>query len=165
MTRALTILLLASVSGAALATPTSSAPALALLAQSGALCYSAHVQVNHKPDATLSKQAEAMMSKSLKALALNAKQYDAADTCTRQIVFDFSIDTAGAPTIYNDELRLETYGAAEGDIDLKRAIIWTDGYTGGNGKVLSPATYTKVIMDHLGKLLPEFSEDYRSVVK
>ncbi|WP_407569104.1 hypothetical protein [Deinococcus altitudinis] len=165
MKKHLTVLALAMVSSLTFAAPSAAAPSLAILAQSGALCYSAHVTVNNKTDVSLSKQAEAILSKTLNGLALSAKQYDAADTCTRQLVFDFGIDNAGAPTIYNDELRLETYGATEGSTDLKRAIIWTDGYWGGDVKVLSAAAFTKKMLDQLGQLLPKFTADYRSVVK
>ena len=165
MKRYLTVLVLPLISGLTLAVPSASAPSLAILTQSKGLCYSAGITVNDKLDPALSKQAEAIMFKTLTGLTLTAKQYDAADTCDRELIFAFSIDTAGAPTIYNDELKLVSYTATDGPLQLKRATVWTDGYWGGDAKVFSAATLTKKMQDNLVSLLAEFTADYRSVVK
>lgn len=165
MKKYLTVLALVMVPGLTLAAPSSSAPSLAILAQSGTLCYSANIIVNDKTDAALNKQAEAIMLKTLNGLTLSAKQYDAADSCDRELIFDFSIDNAGAPTIYTDDLKLDSYAATDGPVQLKRATVWTDGYWGGDAKVFSTATFTKKIQDHLTQMLSKFTVDYRSVVK
>jgi predicted nucleotide-binding protein (sugar kinase/HSP70/actin superfamily) len=165
MKKYLISLALPLISGLTLAAPSASAPALAILAQSSALCYSADVTVNDKTDAALSKQAEAIMLKTLNGLALSAKQYDAADTCDRELIFNFNVDNAGAPTIYIDSLRLETYNATDGSIQLKDASVWRSSYWGGDAKVYSAATFTKKMQDNLVSMLGEFTTDYHSIIK
>ena len=152
-------------SGSVLAAPSNSAPSLVILAQSGILCYSANITVNDNTDAALSKQAEAIMLKTLNGLALSATQYDAADTCDRELIFAFSVANAEAPSVYTNTLELDSYSATDGPVKLIRATVWTEGYWGGDAKVLSHATYTMKMQNDLVKLLSKFTADYRSVVK
>ena len=156
---------LSLLSGSSLASTSMFAPSLAVLAQDSVLCYSAEVSVNDKPNVALSRQAQAIMLKTLNGLALSARQDNALDSCDRQLFFSFSVDNAGAPTIFNDELKLITFTATDGGVELKPAIIWTDGFWGGNIKVLSPAVYTATMQKDLVKLLSEFTADYRKLVK
>ncbi len=148
-----------------LAAPSSSAPSMGILAQSGTLCYSANITINDNTDAALSKQAEAIMLKTLHGLALSATQYDAADTCDRELIFVFSVANAEAPTVYTNTLELDSYSATDGPVKLIRATVWTEGYWGGDAKVLSPTTYTRRMQTDLARLLSKFTADYRSVVK
>ena len=152
-------------SGSALASTSTFAPSLAVLAQDSVLCYSAEVRINDKLSVALSRQAQAIMLKTLNGLALSARQDNALDSCDRQLFFSFSVDNAGAPTTFNDELKLITFTATDGGVELRPAIIWTDGFWGGNAKVLSPVTYTKMMQNDLVKLLSEFTADYRSIVR
>ena len=138
---------------------------LAVLAQDSVLCYSAEIRINDKLSVALSKQAQAIMLKTLNGLALSATQDNALDSCDRQLFFTFNVDNAGPPTTFNDELKLITFTATDGGVELKPAIIWTDGFWGGNARVLSLATYTGMMQKDLVKLLSEFTADYRSVVK
>ena len=162
---ALAVCLLPLFSGFTLAAPSMFAPSLAILTQSGVLCYSAEISVNDNINALLSKQAEAIMLKTLNGLALSARQDNALDACDRQLFFTFSIDNAGAPTTFDDTLELITFTATDGPIELKPAIVWTDGFWGGDAKVFSPVTYTKKMQNDLVKLLSKFTADYRSIVK
>lgn len=162
---ALAVCSLLLVSGFTLAAPNSSAPSMVILAQSGTLCYSANITVNDKTDVALSKQAEAIMLKTLNGLALSATQYDAADTCDRELIFAFSVANAEAPTVYTNTLELDSYSATDGPVKLIRATVWTEGYWGGNAKVFSHATYTEKMQDDLMRLLSKFTADYRSVIK
>ncbi|WP_425145881.1 hypothetical protein [Deinococcus sp.] len=139
------------------------AKALAVLKQTGLLCYSAIITVNDKTDAALGKQAEAIMLKTFSGLYLKATQYDAADTCDRELIYTFDVDAAGAPTIYTDDLKLHTYVATDGDTTLPSATIWSDGYWGGDAKVWSRATFTKKMTDHLVTMMSQFATDYRSL--
>jgi len=163
MNKYLTIGLL--ISGSALAAPSASAPALGILTQKGALCYSATITVNDKVDTALNKQAEAIMLKTLKGLSLSAEQYDAAKMCDRELVFLFSVNNAGAPTIYQDELKLATYLATDGPIQLPYATVWRSYDWGGDVKIWTTATFTKKMQDNLVVVLSDFTVDYRSVVK
>ena len=165
MKRYLAMLALLLISGPTRAAPSTTAPSLAILVQNGTLCYSASIIVNDKTDAVLGKQAEAIMLKTLNSLAFKAKQYDTADSCDRELIFSFSIDNAGAPTVYTDDLKLHSYIATEGPVELVRATVWTDGYWGGDVKVFSIATLTKRMQDDLTQMLSKFTTDYRSVVK
>ena len=151
--------------GSALASTSMFAPSLAVLAQDSVLCYNAEVRINDKLSVALSRQAQAIMLKTLNGLALSATQDNALDSCDRQLFFSFSVDTAGAPTTFNDELKLLTFTATDGGVELKPAIIWTDGFWGGNARVLSLAAYSATMQKDLVKLLSEFTADYRSVVK
>ncbi len=151
--------------GLAATEPSANAPALKILAQDGVLCYSAEVQVNDKADAALSKQAEAIMVKTFSGLALKAVQYDAADTCDSELIYSFGIDVAGAPSIYNDDLKLHSYVAMVGDEKLDSVTVWSAGYWGGDAKLWTRATYIKKMQDNLVKMLAQFTADYRSVVK
>jgi len=157
--------LLPLVSGLTLAAPSSSAPSMVILAQGGTLCYSANITVNDKTDAALSKQAEAIMLKTLNGLALSATQYDVADTCDRELIFVFSVANAEAPTVYTNTLELDSYSATDGPVKLIRATVWTEGYWGGDAKVLSHASYTRKMQNDLVRLLSKFTADYRSAVK
>ncbi|GGR04471.1 hypothetical protein [Deinococcus ruber] len=153
-------------SGLALAaTPSPDAKALAVLKQDGVLCYSAIITVNDKTDDALSKQAEAIMLKTFNGLYLKATQYDAADTCDRELIYTFEVDAAGPPTIYTDDLKLHTYVAVDGETSLPSATIWSDGYWGGNAAVWKPATYIKKMQDHLVTMMGQFATDYRSLNK
>ena len=157
--------LLPLVSGFTLAAPSSSAPSMVILAQGGTLCYSANITVNDNTDAALSKQAEAIMLKTLNGLALSAAQYDVADTCDRELIFVFSVANAEAPTVYTNTLELDSYAATDGPVKLIRATVWTEGYWGGDAKVLSRAIYTRKMQTNLVRLLSKFTADYRSVIK
>ena len=139
------------------------AKALQILKQDGVLCYSALVTVNDKNDAALSKQAEAIMLKTFNGLYLKATQYDAADTCDRELIYTFEVDAAGPPTIYTDDLKLHTYVATDGETSLPSATVWSDGYWGGNAAVWKAATYTKKMTDHLVTMMGQFATDYRSL--
>ena len=149
----------------AAAEPTSNAGALKILAQDGVLCYSAEATVNDKVDAALSKQAEAIMLKTFNGLALKVMQYDTADTCDSELIYNFGVDVAGAPSIYSDDLRLHSYVASVGDLKLDSVTVWSAGYWGGDAKAWSRATFTKKMQDNLVKMLSQFTADYRSVVK
>ena len=153
-----------SLMGTALAADASpDAKALQILKQTGVLCYSAVVTVNDKTDAALSKQAEAIMVKTFNGLYLKATQYDAADSCDRELIYTFEIDVAGEPTIYTDDLKLHTYVATDGETSLPSATVWSDGYWGGNATVWSRATYTKKMQDHLVAMMSQLATDYRSL--
>ena len=162
---ALSILALFPALALAAPAPSQGAKALAILAQDGAFCYSAEVMVNDKVDAVLSRQAEAVMVKTFGGLGLKAAQYDKADTCDRELIYTFNADVAGAPTLYNDDLRLHSYVATDGDIELASATVWSQGYWGGDAKLWTRATYTKKMTDNLVTMMAQFSADYRSVVK
>ena len=162
---ALTASLLPLCSGLTLAAPGMFAPSLVILTQPEVLCYSANVSVNDKTSVVLSRQAEAIMLKTLNGLALSARQDNALDSCDRQLFYTFSVDNAGAPTMFNDTLELISFTATDGPVELKPAIVWTDGFWGGDPKVFSPVTYTGKMKSDLVKLLSKFTADYRSVVK
>ncbi len=151
--------------GLAATEPSANAPALKILAQDGVLCFSAEVLVNDKADAALSKQAEAVMVKTFKGLALKAVQYDTTDTCDIELIYSFGIDVAGAPSIYSDDLKLHSYTAMVGDEKLDSVTVWSAGYWGGDARLWTRATYTKKMQDNLVKMLSQFTADYRSVVK
>ena len=152
-------------SGSVLAAPSNSAPSLVILAQSGILCYSASITVNDNTDAALSKQAEAIMLKTLNGLALSATQYDAADTCDRELIFAFSVANAEAPSVCTDALELDSCSATSGTARLVRATVSTRGCWGGDARMLSHANYTMKTRNDLVRLLSKFTADYRSVVR
>ena len=122
---ALAVCSLPLVSGLTLAAPISSASSMVILAQDGTLCYSANITVNNNTDSALSKQAEAIMLKTLNGLTLSATQYDAAATCDRELTFVVSVANAEAPTVYTNTLELDSYAATDGPVKLIRATIWT----------------------------------------
>lgn len=145
--------------------PSDNAAALEVLRQGGVLCYSADVTVDDETDAALNRQAEAIMIKTLNGLYLKATQYDAAETCDRELLFTFQLDVDGAPTLYNDDLKLHSYVATDGDVELDSVTVWSNGFWGGDGKVLSRAAYTKKMQEHLVAMLAQFTTDYRSLGK
>jgi hypothetical protein len=146
-------------------TASKNAGAVKIITQDGVLCYSADVTVNDKSDAALNKQAEAVMLKTFTGLSLSATQYDAADTCDRELIYTFSVDVSGAPTIYNDDLKLHSYVTKDGDVELDSVTAWSNGYWGGDAKVWSRATYTKKMTENLSTMLAQFTADYRSISK
>ncbi|MFC4453950.1 hypothetical protein [Deinococcus sonorensis] len=157
------LLLPASASAATPAKPSEEAPALAAVRGGQNLCYSASVLVNDKKDAALVTMAETQLAAALKGLGLKALQYDAADTCDRELYFSFSVDVDGEPTIYQDFLTVYSYVANDGKVELPMAQIWRDGMYGGNKKVLTRAEYTKTMTDDLKTLLDEVKVDYASL--
>jgi hypothetical protein len=161
---ALSVVALAS-STALAVTASKNANALKIVSQDGVLCYSADVTVNDKSDAALNKQAEAIMVKTFTGLSLSATQYDDADTCDRELIYTFSVDVSGAPTIYNDDLKLHSYVTKDGDVELDSVTAWSNGYWGGDAKIWSRATYTKKMTDNLSTMLSQFAADYRSISK
>ena len=165
-TAALSVLVLSSLSLVVAAPqPTQGAAALKILSQDGQFCYSAEVTVNDTLDAALSQQAEATMVKTFTGLGLNAVQYDQAANCDRELIYTFGIDVAGAPSLYNDDLKLHSYVASDGDVQLDSVTVWSQGYWGGDAKVWSKATYTKKMVDNLVTMMAQFTADYRSLSK
>ena len=163
---ALSVLVLSPLSLVAAAPqPTEGAAALKILSQEGQFCYSAEVTVNDTVNTALSQQAEATMLKTFSGLGLSAIQYDQAASCDRELIYTFGIDVAGAPSLYNDDLKLHSYVASDGDVKLDSATVWSQGYWGGDAKVWSKATYTKKMVDNLVTMMAQFTADYRSLSK
>jgi WD40 repeat protein len=124
--------LLPPVSVLTLAAPSSSALSVGILAQGSVLCYS----VNSNTDAALSKQAEAIMLKTLNGLALKATQYDAAPLATAAAAATGPAISAGRLVVLTgDEFRV--LNAATGkvtshlikDKTVNKAALSRDGNT------------------------------------